>query len=224
LEPEYAEITWEKGRIFILQGKEEHPCSCVTWYGAIAFCNFLSSINGLEECYDIPGMKCNWDCNGYRLPTAGEWEYAARGGRNEISTIFAGSNNLNDVGWYDENTRGRSKGKAHFHPNMGLEVIYLGRTKPVGKKNANELKIFDMSGNVQEWCWDWFADNDWKSGNSKQISRNPKGPENGVLKVILGGSAYLGERPSRMGWYAVGVAALANKTVGFRVVRSKIRD
>jgi formylglycine-generating enzyme required for sulfatase activity len=95
----------------------------------------------------------------YRLPTEAEWEYAARGGNKSKGYTYAGSNVLDEVGWYSEY-----------------------KTHPVGQKQANELGIYDMSGNVWEWCGDWY------DAYPFTAQTNPKGPLSGSYRVLRGGS------------------------------------
>ena len=97
------------------------------------------------------------------MPTEAEWEYAARGGKQSRGYKYAGSNNVGEVGWYDGNS---------------------SKTKPVKGKKANELGLYDMSGNVWEWCWDWY-DSDYYSSSPKN---NPTGPSSGSYRVVRGGS------------------------------------
>ena len=124
---------------------------------------------------NLPVEKVSWkDCQKFieklnsltgkrfRLPTEAEWEFAARGGNKSNLTQYSGGGNIDDVAWYDGNS-----GK---------------KTHPVKKKKANELGIYDMSGNVWEWCQDWWG----SYGSSAQT--NPKGPDSGSFRVLRGGS------------------------------------
>ncbi|MBQ0030300.1 MAG: SUMF1/EgtB/PvdO family nonheme iron enzyme [Bacteroidales bacterium] len=124
---------------------ENNPVENVTWDDCH---NFISKMN------ELTGKQ-------FRLPTEAEWEYAARGGNKSRHTQYAGSANLEDVAWYDDNSGG--------HPH------------PVAQKQSNELGLYDMSGNVWEWCQDWF------NYYSNSPSVDPQGPTSGPGRVLRGG-------------------------------------
>jgi sulfatase modifying factor 1 len=136
------------------RGRGNLPVINVTWYDAVAYCNWLSEKEGLTPCYSGKGRltQCDFSADGYRLPTEAEWEYAARGGQKSQGYIYAGSDNPDDVAWYADN----SGGQIH----------------PVGQKQPNELGLYDMSGNLFEWCWDWYDKDHYASSPSS----DPTGP------------------------------------------------
>jgi sulfatase modifying factor 1 len=162
------------------------PVETVSWYDCAEYCNKRSVKEGLKPYYNInknkkdPNNTSNTDdikwtvtinagANGYRLPTDAEWEYAACGGQVSKSYTYSGSNNIDDVAWYWKNSGDKYLTGPWSWPML---VKNNNRTKPVGTKKPNELGLYDMSGNVREWCWDWHESNKtddqqgriWKGG------------------------------------------------------------
>jgi len=145
---------------------DDLPVEQVSWYDAVEYCNKRSIKEGLNPCYSGSGtsISCNWNASGYRLPTEAEWEFAARGGTKSKGYTYSGSNYIGSVAWYYDNSG--------------------STTQTVGTRAANELGVYDMSGNVWEWCWDWYGDGYYAESRSP----DPTGSGAGSYRVIRGGS------------------------------------
>ena len=168
------------------------PVETVTWFDVVDFCNKLSLKEGLNPVYTINGedVKCDWTANGYRLPTEAEWEYAARGGEYHL---YAGSNNIDEVAWYDGNS--------------GKE------TQAVGLKKSNGFGLYDMSGNVWEWVWDW------KGSYSSNSVTDPTGPNSGSDRVFRGGSWVNFAGGARVSYHGRYDPTYRGNDLGFRLSR-----
>jgi sulfatase modifying factor 1 len=169
---EYDTFCWATGRAKPADsgwGRGKRPVINVSWNDAVEYCNWRSTKEGLKPCYTINGasVSCDFSANGYRLPTEAEWEYAAKGrpqaGSLASNAVYAGSAELDSVAWYSGNS-----GK---------------KTQPVGQKRANALGLYDMAGNVWEWCWDWYAGDYYR----KSPSADPTGASSGGGRVRRGG-------------------------------------
>ena len=128
---------------------DKNPVEQVRWSDAVRFCNKRSELEGLQPCYDLQTWKCNFDANGYRLPTEAEWEYACRAGTT--TAYFFGDNpsKLGDYAWFDKNSGG--------HP------------RPVGQKQPNPWGLYDICGNVWEWCNDFYKVDYYQEGPNKVV-------------------------------------------------------
>jgi formylglycine-generating enzyme required for sulfatase activity len=187
----------------------DHPVQNVTWYGAVAYCDWLSMFHGIPRAYDHDTWECNGNNpyvdGGYRLPTEAEWEYACRSGASTafangpITERFCGFDPVLDaIGWYCGNSGGWS------HPG--------------GQKAANAWGLYDMHGNVWEWCNDWYRDDQYSSGENT----NPVGPTSGTRRVLRGGNWLHGAETCRCADRDSYQPVIRQRYIGFRVAKAKL--
>jgi formylglycine-generating enzyme required for sulfatase activity len=195
------------GDIRIISG-ENLPVDGVSWFDAIKFCNAKSKSAGFPPAYDEKGnlLEANGQVTsditkvkGYRLPSEAEWEFSAGGGTESHGFIYSGSNDISEVGWYFDN----SKNTPH----------------EAGTKKANELGIFDMSGNVSEWCTDWYNDDYYLKGPGNNPYNAAKAPG----RVSRGGNWSQGQTAQdglRIVYRYSVFPSDQNKGQGFRLAKS----
>jgi len=203
----FYSVGYNGKEFYIADYRLNHPMVGVMWYGAAAFCNWLSSQNGLQECYSLSAWTCDFTKNGYRLPTEAEWEYAGRGGHLSPYLIYANGNtidvrsaNLPDSGDPYESSN------ANSYPLTTPAGFYDGKLKLKTEYNwpgaaanyqtsdgANGFGLYDMQGNVWELINDWYGN----SYYSVSPYDNPKGPDSGF--IMPDGKPYRGMRGGN--WY-----------------------
>ncbi len=205
------ELTQEEYAKFVIGNPSrfkapKHPVEQVRWSEAILYCNARSLDEGFQPCYDEETGRCDFEADGYRLPTEAEWEYACRAGTDTDYSFGSGSRSLEICVWHKEN---------------GNE-----KTHPVGQKRPNPWGLFDMHGNVGEWCNDRYDENYYK--NSPQ--KNPRGPADGGKYVVRGGAWKSSAHSCRSAYRASEVpgsfadACFARPDIGFRCVRNLKED
>ncbi|MBU0639004.1 MAG: SUMF1/EgtB/PvdO family nonheme iron enzyme [Planctomycetes bacterium] len=203
----YSRIVWDGNTFTVTPDKEDHPMVRVSWYGSVAYCNWRSAMEGKPLCYDLSTWTCNFG-SGYRLPTEAEWEKAARGNTpghrfpwSDQDTIQHARCNYYSSSSYSYDTS-PTRG---YHPLWGVSPYPY--TSPVGfftgalqykadwgwpgsptsyqtANGVNGYGLYDMAGNVWEWCHDWYS----SSYYSGSPGSNPTGPGSGTYRVLRGGS------------------------------------
>ncbi len=209
-DPSTADAYDKDGNKLTGEAVQNNPVNNVNWYAAIAYCNKLSIKESLDCAYTVSGISdwenlaysdiptssdsdwnaatCDFEVNGYRLPTEAEWEWLARGGQNYT---YAGSDTEDDVAWYLSNTKG---------------------SRDVKTKAANGYGLYDMSGNVKEWCWDWYGNISSSTGAS--------GASSGDDRVQRGGSLSYNASDCKVAYRDYFPPDCRYRGNGFRLVRS----
>ncbi len=142
----------------------QNPVEQVRWSDAVKFCNQRSLREGLQPCYDLATWKCDFNANGYRLPTEAEWEFACRAGSSTAYFFGDSPAKLGEFAWYEKNAG--------------------GRPHPVGQKQPNAWGLYDICGNLWQWCNDFYSVDYYRASPAD----NPQGPKEGDAKVVRGGA------------------------------------
>jgi len=219
---------------YVEAGRTNNPVVGVTWYGAVTYCNWRSEREGLPQCYNLTNWTCDFSKNGYRLPTEAEWEKAARGGQIDQNYPWDSPMNGSTQGYLNQ----ISTNMATYtqiglgHPFTNTPVGYFNGTQdPPGPDTVNGYGLYDVAGNVREWCWDWYQ-GDWYSqpeasspdttgplvGDMITFPSGPPGPS----RLSRGGSFDENQKNVRCAYRGQAyqsAPSFANWYLGFRCVR-----
>lgn len=199
------------------ENRNDYPVESLSWYDAVRFCNALSQREGLEPYYREVIFMEEFQIlggNGYRLPTEAEWEYACRAGSTSRYSFGDDASDLDAYGWHAKNSSSAEPKEGFPTPAEAFAAL---STHPVGRKKPNAFGLYDMHGNVREWCWD-------RHGNyaNEPLLEDPTGAGQGAPRVLRGGS--FADQPSslRSAERASGhpLRHGARATNGLRVVRT----
>jgi formylglycine-generating enzyme required for sulfatase activity len=186
---------------------EDHPVVNVSWFDAVAYCNWLSEKEGRKPAYAVSGEDVRWDrsADGYRLPTEAEWEYACRA---ETATPFSTGERISTA---------QANYNGNFPYNYGNRGLFRKATLPAASFRPNPWGLYDMHGNVWEWCWDFYG----LTGEGTETLENPAGPETGAHRVNRGGGWDSPAKDLRSAARSSDFPETAGGSAGFRLARNR---
>jgi len=218
----YSQIVYSGG-VFTVGTKggrdmSDDPMVEVSWYGAAAYCNWRSQQEGREQCYNLSTWDCDFTKKGYRLATEAEWEYAARGGEHSPYYRFPWGDTIShSQANYYANPSGYSydvSPTSGFHPDWNDRINPY--TSVVGSFASNGYGLYDMTGNVFEWCNDWYGSTYY----STSPYDNPQGPASGSWRVLGGGGYNNNAYACRVAFRGTQYPDNQSNSYGFRIVLS----